>query len=78
MKLVSLLKRDEAPITELKDDGWSHGSPDSEDELDTSEVTLRETQNAPAGRAPNDKLAEEKAPMSVPAADDDEDMIVEV
>lgn len=82
MKLVSLLKRDEAPISELKDDGWSHGSSDSEDELDTPEVTLDDTrsQNVLTGRAPDDKLVEEKAPTSVVSAADEEgeDMIVEV
>lgn len=81
MKLVSLLKRDEAPISELKDDGWSHGSSDSEDEMDTPEVTLDDTrsQNVLTGRAPDDKLVEEKAPTSVvSAADEGEDMIVEV
>lgn len=82
MKLVSLLKRDEAPISELKDDGWSHGSSDSEDELDTPEVTLDDTrsQNVLTGRAPDDKLVEKKAPTSVVSAADEEgeDMIVEV
>lgn len=84
MKLVSLLKRDEAPITELKDDGWSHGSSDSEDELDTPEATLDDTpsrsQNALSGRASDDKLGEEEAPTTVVSAADEEeeDMIVEI
>lgn len=81
--MVSLLKRDEAPITELKDDGWSHGSSDTEDELDTPEATLDDTpsrsQNALSGRASDDKLSEEKAPTTVvSAADEEEDMIVEI
>lgn len=86
MKLVSLLKRDEAPISELKDDGWSHGSSDGEDELDTPEVTLDDTpsrsQNTLYGRASasDNKLGEEKAPTTVVSAagDEEEDMIVEI
>lgn len=69
-RLVNLLKRDEAPISEEDDDGWAHGA------LETSLVDER-AENASSGG----RLGESEASVTASSLLDDEDednMIMEV